>query len=263
MGAPAKSRPAASKAASSQTSSSQSSTTTGQSQQNTLGNAAVQTNLTTATSAGPAATVLPKPLPGMIGNVNYYKARNADYLSRHGAPPPPDYYLSYGDKYARRFTTVLRPKLSATGQAWLDKTFVLLQNAMENRLIKDRSAYDTMEMDADAFRSFAYGTHPDAYLGGGLSKLGPADLAQIATTPDLGDLATLDGVSQILETGARLLPQWGGQAADAIGDAASEGWDATKRGVGQAADAIGDAASEGWDATKRGVGQAWDWATDW
>jgi len=66
--------------------------------------------------------------------------------------------------------------------------------------------------------------HPDAYLDGGLSKLGPSDLMKIAATPDLGDLATLDGVSQILETGARLLPQWGGQAMDAVGEA----WDWAK-----------------------------------
>lgn len=226
--------------ASTSTSTAQTGGSRAQSQQNKLGNAAVQANLTMATGT-PTAETLPKPLPGLIGNVNYYKERNADYLSRHGAPPPPDYYLSYGDKYARRFTTVLRPKLSGDGQRWLDKTFVLLQSAMEGRLVKNRKAYDALEMDASAFRSFAYGTHPDAYLGGGLSTLGPADLFQIASTPDLGDLATLDGVSQILETGVRLLPQWGGQAIDAVGEAASDGWDAAEGGV---------------DA-------AWDWATDW
>lgn len=232
-----------------------------QTRQNAVGNAAVQAAL--ATQAGASAPkVLPKPLPHMVGNVNYYKERNADYLRRHSSPPPPDYYMAYGDKYARRFTTILRPTLSKAGQAWLDKAFIVLQNAMENRLVKDSAAYDALEMNGDAFRTFAYGTHPDAYLAGGLSKLGPSDLAKIATTPDLGDLATLDGVSQILETGVRLLPQWGGQAADAVGGAASAGWDATKRGAGAVA-----------GAAKRGAGAVadrlyetlapYDWATDW
>lgn len=213
---------------------------TAQTRQNTIGNAAVQAAMATQAET-PAAKVLPKPLPHMVGNLNYYKERNADYLRRHAAPSPPDYYLGYGDKYARRFTTVLRPKLSGAGQTWLDKAFIFLQNAMEGRLIKDAAAYDTLEMNSDAFRAFAYGTHADAYLAGGLAKLGPTDLAKIVATPDLGDLATLDGVSQILETGVRLLPQWGGQAAGAVGSAASAGW----------------------DATKRGVGAAYDWATDW
>ena len=222
------------------------------SMQSTLGNEAIQSRIaeqgqgvgqdTDSTSGLAASTkVLPKPLPGMIGNVGYYQARNNDYLSRHGSPPPPDYYLNYGNKYARRFTTVLRPKLSADGQRWLDKAFVLLQTAMENRLVKDRAAYDALEMDNDAFRSFAYGTHPDAYLAGGLSGLGPVDLAKIASTPDLGDLLTLDGVSQVVETGARLVPQWGAQAYEGAKDLGGRAL---------------DSASEGIEA-------AWDWATDW
>jgi len=220
--------------------------------QSTLGNEAVQARMAdqgqdsesaseSASGLATSAKVLPKPLPNMIGNVGYYQARNADYLSRHGAPPPPDYYLNYGNKYARRFTTVLRPKLSADGQRWLDKAFVLLQTAMENRLLKDRSAYDALEMNNDAFRTFAYGTHPDAYLAGGLSGLNPFDLAKIASTPDLGDLLSLDGVSQVVETGARLVPEWGGKA-----------YDGAKKLGGQ----IIDGASEG-------IGAAWDWATDW
>ena len=216
--------------------------------QSTLGNEAIQARMAdqgqeAESAAGLAAStkVLPKPLPNMIGNVGYYQARNTDYLSRHGAPPPPDYYLNYGNKYARRFTTVLRPKLSADGQRWLDKAFVLLQTAMENRLLKDRSAYDTLEMNNDAFRTFAYGTHPDAYLAAGLSGLNPFDLAKIASTPDLGDLLSLDGVSQVVETGVKLLPQWGGKA-----------YDGAKKLGGQMIDGASD-----------GIEAAWDWATDW
>ncbi len=169
----------------------------------------------------------PTPLRSMIGNVGYYAAREADFGERyHGSPAAPDYYLGYGDKYARRFTSVLRPNLSPEGQDWLDRTFVLLQTAIEDRLARDPDAFDSLEKDDDAFRAFAYATHPDAYLSGGLAGLGPGDLAQIALTPDLGDLATVDGVSQILDTGTRVLGDWGGRAGDT-------------------------------------AGEAWDWATDW
>lgn len=194
--------------------------------QNTLGNSEIAGRVG---AAAPKA-VLPRPLPGEVGKVTYYAARNRDYLSRHSAPPPPDYYLGYGDKYARRFTTVLKPTLSAKGQRWLEQAFVLLQEAMEDRLARDPAAYDALEMDSSAFRAFAYGTHPDAYLDAGLSKLPPTDLARIVSTPDLGDLMSLDGVSQVVETGVRILPQWGEQA---------------------------------WDGAKDLGAQAWDWATDW
>jgi hypothetical protein len=170
---------------------------------------AVQLERETGTASSSAPAVLPATLRSSIGNVNYYRERNTDYLRRHAAPPPPDYYLSYGDKYARRFTRVLRPKLSLTGQLWLDRTFVLLQEAIENRRDKNPSKFDELERNNDEFRSFAYGTHKDAYLNAGLRFLPISDLAQIAATPDLGDLLTVDGIKQLLGTGVSLVPQWG------------------------------------------------------
>lgn len=195
-------------------------------QQATIGNGAL------ASRVGAASTTpaLPRALPGEVGKITYYESRNKDYLSRHSSPPPPDYYLNYGNKYARRFTTVLKPTLSAEGQKWLERAFVLLQQAMEGRLARDPAEYDALEQDSNAFREFAYATHPDAYLDAGLSKLPVTDLAKIASTPDLGDLMTMDGVSQIVETGVRILPQWGEQA---------------------------------WEGAKDLGSQAWDWATDW
>jgi len=174
------------------------------------------------TTATPAPTTLPTPLPGSVGTVGYYAARNGDFLRRcPTAPPsPPDYYLGYGDKYARRFTTVLKPQLSAVGKAWVDRTFVLLQQAIENRLAADPAAFDALERNPAAFRRFAYDTHPRAYLDGGLRRLPAVDLARIATTPDLGDLMTVDGVAQILSTATELVPQWG---ADALGSAERAG----------------------------------------
>ncbi len=166
-------------------------------------------NLTPPEATTPGATItLPASLRSMVGNVNYYQARNDDYLSRHTTPPPPDYYLNYGDRYARRFTTELRPTLSAEGQRWVDRTFVLLQEAIENRRDADPAAFDRLEQDEDAFREFAYGTHSQAYLDGGLRYLPMEDLARIAATPDFFDIASIDGISQIIETGIGIVPQW-------------------------------------------------------
>ncbi len=187
-----------------------------------------QTGTATATApaVGVPATTPPRPLPGMVGNVGYYAARHADFIARHPtAPPsPPDYYMSYGDKYARRFTTVLRPTLSAAGQGWVDRTFVLLQQAIENRLTADPVAFDALERDGARFRAFAYATHPRAYLDGGLHSLPATDLARIGSTPDLGDLTTIDGVKQVLETGVELVPQWGGDAVDSAVSTAQSAW---------------------------------------
>jgi hypothetical protein len=127
---------------------------------------------------------------------------------------------------------VLLPKLSAKGQAWIWKTFRLLQMAIENRLSANPAAFDALEKDAAAFKKFAYDTHPKAYLDGGLHELPVTDLARIAATPDLGDIMTLDGASQILKTGVGIVPQWAGDTKDAtvegakaVGHKAGEAWD--------------------------------------
>lgn len=155
-----------------------------------------------------ATSKLPKPLPHKIGKVDYYRARNTDYLRRHRVTPPPDYYLDYGDKYASRFTKVLRPKLSKQGQIWVDKTFILLQQAIEKKLAKDRISFDFLEQNAAKFRDFAYDTHPKAYLDGGLDELPAWDLVKILATPDLGDILSISGIKQVIITGVGLMGSW-------------------------------------------------------
>jgi hypothetical protein len=161
-----------------------------------------------------SASTLPHPLPAAVTTVGYYAARNKDFQTRYpSAPPnPPSYYIGYGDKYAHRFTTVLVPKLSAKGQAWVWRTFTNLQLAMEAKLLADKPAFDVLEKDDAAFKQFAYSTHPKAYLKGGLHQLPVTDLATIAKTPDLGDLMTTDGIKQIFKTAIGLVPQWAGDA---------------------------------------------------
>jgi hypothetical protein len=157
---------------------------------------------------------LPGSLRSAVPSVGYYASRNADFKSRYptSPPAPPSYYLSYGDKYARRFTTVLKPTLSGKGQAWVDMCFQLLQESIENRRDADPAAFDQLEQNDTAFKSFAYATHPRAYQSAGLKDLPVTDLARIASTPDLGDLMTIDGVKQIVITGAGVGSDWASDA---------------------------------------------------
>jgi hypothetical protein len=168
--------------------------------------------------SGPAAkpaTQLPGDLRSKVGTLDYYKARHDDFVRRNPGKTPPDYYLGYGDKYANRFLKETAPKMSKGGQEWLQRTFVALQTKIEDMRQKDPAAFARLEQDPEAFRKFAYGTHPDAYVESGLSKLPPGDLVKVALTPDVKDLLTKDGVAQMVETGFRVGKQWAGDAYDA------------------------------------------------
>ncbi|MCG8423081.1 MAG: DUF4157 domain-containing protein [Proteobacteria bacterium] len=162
------------------------------------------------------ATELPQPLPAYVGYTTYYRARHDDFVRRNGDRAAPPYYLDYGEKYANRFTQVLFPKLSGQGKHWLVRARLLLQLAIENRLLRDPPAFAELERDHDAFQRFCYDSHPNAYLDAGLRYLPMSDHIQIATTPDLGDLFTIDGLRQV----GVVVPDIIGGYGDAIEDSA-------------------------------------------
>ncbi|MBI2570094.1 MAG: hypothetical protein HYV63_24090 [Candidatus Schekmanbacteria bacterium] len=170
--------------------------------------AALHPTLQAHLDAGTAQLSGPANLDHLIGTPDYYRARYEDFKRRYPNLPAPDYYLGYGDKYARRFLEQTRPQLSPRGQRWLDQTFRLLQTRMEELRRRDPAAFDRLERDPDAFRQFAYQTHPDAYLQAGLSLLPVEDLKAIALTPDLEDLATRDGIEQMADAGQRTYLEW-------------------------------------------------------
>jgi hypothetical protein len=133
---------------------------------------------------------------------DYYKARARDYARRQeavGSPQaPPDYYLEYGDRYARRFTEVLRPRLSRAGREWIDATFYWLQRLMEQQRQASPRRFAALEDDPDAFKQFAYGTHAPAYIACGVAALPLRDLVLIALTIDIRDVLSRAGVAQAL-----------------------------------------------------------------
>jgi uncharacterized protein YqjF (DUF2071 family) len=141
----------------------------------------------------------PSDLSAEIGSSFYYQQRHEDFLSRHPALRPPGYYLKYGLKYFRRFQA-LRARLSEDGRAWVARTALLLQRKIEDHRARDPNAFDGLERDSRRFRKFAYATHPDAYIEGGLARLPAEDILLVVHTPDAADLLSHDGVAQIVIT---------------------------------------------------------------
>src|SRR5690349_9993468 len=121
------------------------------------------------------AVLTPKDLIHLIGSRAYYVARDGDFRARHAELSPPGYYLGYGCRYFDRFTA-LRERLSALGQAWVERTARLLQQMIEDRRARDPAAFDALERDEEGFRRFAFATHPHAYVEAGLGTLPPEDV---------------------------------------------------------------------------------------
>lgn len=142
--------------------------------------------------------------------LDYYRERARDYGARHALPAdgsaqPPQYYLDYGDKYARRFTQVLRPTMSAAGQQWIDATCRRLQVLLERRRATDPHRFAELEEDTRAFHCLAYRTHAQAYIECGIAKLPLSDMVRIARTPDPRDLLTRAGLEQVLRVVAHVV----------------------------------------------------------
>ncbi|WP_321786498.1 hypothetical protein [Paraburkholderia sp. J94] len=165
-------------------------------------------------------------------------SRHGNFMMRHigCGHKPPAYYVSYGYYYCSNYGAKLYPKLSPEGQLWLKSARHYLQQNMEKGLklnmkgnaIQESSArpgngsfsmnvpqYE-LELNGDVFLTFAFKTHPLAYLDGGLGDLGPVDLARISMQPNIQEWG--DGRT------------WG-QAVDA-------GWGVAKTKAGDVGDAV-------------------------
>jgi hypothetical protein len=136
-----------------------------------------------------------QPVP--TGTDTYYRARGADFARRHPERPLPTYYLEYGDKCLKQFRAVA-PHLSRGGQEWLESTLQLLQQAIEERLQTDPADFEQLELDDQGFQDFAFSTHAQAYIDGGIFELPADDLWRILRTPDITDVMSPDGISEIL-----------------------------------------------------------------
>lgn len=149
----------------------------------------------------PIVATLPQPLP--TGTDTYYRRRAADFARRYPNRQQPSYYLEYGDKCLHQFRAV-EPDLSRSGQEWLESTLELLQEAIEERLRHNPAEFEQLELDEQGFRDFAFSTHAQAYIDGGILTLPADDLWRILKTPDMTDVVSLAGIAEILELLAKL-----------------------------------------------------------
>jgi hypothetical protein len=151
------------------------------------------------------------PAPVATGNRDYYENRRKDFERRNPGMTPPAYYMEYGDKYAKRFSDLNSSNLSPAGLAWRDRTLKALQEAIETKRREDPAGFAALERNPEAFKAFAYGTHPNAYIKSGLFDLSAQDLSVIATTPDIKDVLSQDGMKGWWDTMKQMRP---GDVAD-------------------------------------------------
>ncbi|WP_031364542.1 hypothetical protein [Caballeronia sordidicola] len=133
-------------------------------------------------------------------------SRHGNFMMRHVGcgHKPPGYYVSYGYYYCSTYGAKLFPKLSPSGQAWLVLAKKKLQVHMEdglhqnmtgntikmtsekgNRNVRMSPPQFGLELNDETFTSFAFETHPLAYLEGGLADLGFLDLWYILGEPNM------------------------------------------------------------------------------
>ncbi|MEM5368574.1 hypothetical protein V4C53_21390 [Paraburkholderia azotifigens] len=155
-------------------------------------------------------------------------SRHGSFMMRHigCGHKPPSYYVSYGYYYCSSYGAKLYPKLSPPGQAWLRNARKLLQTNMEDGLrqnmIGDQIQISSvkpgngsfslsvpqyeLELDDDTFKSFAFKTHPMAYLDGGLADLPISDLLRITAQPNIQEWGDARTWEQAVDSGQVVLP---------------------------------------------------------
>ena len=144
---------------------------------------------------------VPRAVP--TGTDSYYVDRLADFLDRCPDHPAPSYYLEYGDKCLHRFRRI-EIELTSTGKEWSQRTLRSLQEMIESERERDSEAFVRLEMDSNAFRDFAFNTHPTAYIESGLFLLSVQDIRTIFQTPEASDVFTVDGLKQICKVARQL-----------------------------------------------------------
>ncbi|APR38542.1 hypothetical protein [Paraburkholderia sp. SOS3] len=158
-------------------------------------------------------------------------SRHSSFMLRHigCGHKPPSYYLSYGYYYCSNYGERLKPMLSDRGKAWLAMARKKLQENMEDGLsqnmrgdgismasrkpgngsfafanVKQRE----LELNDDNFKTFAFATHPLAYLDAGLSDLPLSDLIRIAGQPSIEEWRDTRTWGQAVESGYVVAKDW-------------------------------------------------------
>ncbi|CAB3694534.1 hypothetical protein [Trinickia soli] len=165
-------------------------------------------------------------------------SRHGNFMMRHigCGHKPPSYYVSYGYYYCSHYGAELFPNLSAKGKAWLVLARRYLQLNLEDGLRQNmrgdvvqiasqkpgNGAFSMtvrkreLELNDETFQTFAFKTHPLAYLDGGIAYLPPADLINIIRQPNLQEWGSQGTYEQAIATGTSSIKTRGRDAADAV-----------------------------------------------
>ena len=112
-------------------------------------------------------------LSSWVAKNDYYLKRHEDYMKRYPWKTESPYYLDFGDRYLKRFNNI-KSKFSPEGQKWIEQTALQLKQYMEAGLkedLKQNNVKNYKEFDNEAFLDFAYSTHAEAYMKGGMYEL--------------------------------------------------------------------------------------------
>ncbi|RQH08478.1 hypothetical protein [Paraburkholderia dinghuensis] len=158
-------------------------------------------------------------------------SRHGNFMMRHigCGHKPPSYYVSYGYYYCSNYGAKLYPKLSPRGKAWLKSARWFLQANMEDGLKQNMKGNQIqmnsrkpgngsfqmtvpryeLELNDDTFKTFAFKTHPLAYLDAGLADLPDWnwDLVRIMGQPNIQEWGDARTWEQAVDCGMVVLPK--------------------------------------------------------
>ncbi|KVR88597.1 hypothetical protein [Burkholderia vietnamiensis] len=175
-------------------------------------------------------------------------SRHGNFMMRHVGcgHKPPGYYVSYGYYYCSNYGAKLAPRLSDKGKAWLASARWFLQHYMEKGLQQNMRGDDisisgkkpnsgtcamtvpqySLELDDYNFTTFAFKTHPLAYLDGGLAGLGLPDMVKILGEPNIQEWGDSRTLYQAYDSGLGVGKQYVDNSVDfakKAGNAVNEG----------------------------------------
>ncbi|AOR68829.1 hypothetical protein BBJ41_15580 [Burkholderia stabilis] len=214
-------------------------------------------------------------------SINSDWSRHGNFMMRHigCGHKPPDYYVSYGYYYCSDYGTNLYPTLTIKGKKWLDSARWWLQKYIEiglyqnmqgnkiaiksakpgnGKLAMQVKRYELeLDKDGDTFKTFAFVTHPLAYLDGGLAGLPVSDLVKIGRRPNIEEWADGRTRKQAIDAGIPVAKakarEWSQDAVDKAREWGSDAADKAREWGSDAADKAREWGSDAADEVNRAL----------
>ncbi|AXK66435.1 MULTISPECIES: hypothetical protein [Burkholderia] len=201
-----------------------------------------------------------------LGSKDSDWSRHGNFMMRHigCGHKPPDYYVSYGYYYCSDYGQNLYPTLTAKGKKWLENARWWLQRYIEIGLQQnmqgDQIAFNSakpgngnlsmqveryeleVDQNGETFKTFAFVTHPLAYLDGGLAGLPVQDLVKIGRRPNMQEWGDGRTIKQAWDAGIPVAKQkahdWSAEAVDQVHKWGSDAADKAREWGSDTADEV-------------------------